>query len=52
MDASFHKLHDAEQKLKQVVIAKFDEAVKDEDLASVRDFIWFEYPSLTVEQLR
>ncbi|XP_035700546.1 conserved oligomeric Golgi complex subunit 4 isoform X2 [Folsomia candida] len=38
MDASFHKLHEAEQKLKQVVIAKFDEAVKDEDLASVERF--------------
>ncbi len=38
MDASFHKLHEAEQKLKQVVISKFDEAVKDEDLASVERF--------------
>lgn len=38
MDASFHKLHEAEQKLKQMVVAKFDEAVRDEDLASVERF--------------
>jgi len=38
LDASFHKLHDAENKLKQVVRQKFDEAVRDEDLASVERF--------------
>ena len=38
MDASFHKLHDAEEQLKRVVSTKFDEAVRDEDLASVERF--------------
>lgn len=38
MDASFHKLHDAEDQLKKVVSSKFDEAVREEDLASVERF--------------
>jgi hypothetical protein len=38
MDLSFHKLHDADNRLKKVVTEKFDEAVKDEDLASVERF--------------
>ncbi|CAL8096841.1 unnamed protein product [Orchesella dallaii] len=38
MDASFHRLHDAENQLKKVVAEKFDEAVKDDDLASVERF--------------
>lgn len=38
MDASFHRLHDAENQLKKVIAEKFDEAVKDGDLASVQRF--------------
>lgn len=38
MDASFHRLHDAENQLKKVVAEKFDEAVKEDDLASVERF--------------
>ncbi|CAG7837269.1 unnamed protein product [Allacma fusca] len=38
MDASFHKLHHAEEQLKLVVSSKFDDAVREEDVASVERF--------------
>lgn len=38
LDSSFTVLHEAETKLKAIVIKKFDEAVRDEDLASVERF--------------
>ncbi|KAG1692940.1 Conserved oligomeric Golgi complex subunit 4 [Nymphon striatum] len=38
LNSSYSMLHEAEQKLKSLVTHKFDEAVKDEDLASVERF--------------
>ncbi|XP_023216827.1 conserved oligomeric Golgi complex subunit 4-like [Centruroides sculpturatus] len=38
LDEAFSKLHEAENKLKAIVLRKFDEAVRDEDIASVERF--------------
>ena len=38
LDQSFAKLHEAEQKLKTIVMVRFDEAAKSEDVASVERF--------------
>ncbi|KAI2799024.1 Golgi transport complex subunit 4 [Blomia tropicalis] len=38
LEQSFGKLHEAEQKLKLIVMNRFDEAVKDKDIASVERF--------------
>jgi len=38
MDEAFARLHEAEIKLKNIVMKKFDEAVRDDDVASVERF--------------
>ncbi|GIX95139.1 hypothetical protein CDAR_178892 [Caerostris darwini] len=38
LDEAFEKLHEAETQLKAIVMRKFDEAVRDEDVASVERF--------------
>ncbi|XP_015922764.1 conserved oligomeric Golgi complex subunit 4 [Parasteatoda tepidariorum] len=38
LDEAFERLHDAENQLKALVMRKFDEAVRDEDVASVERF--------------
>lgn len=38
LDEAFARLHEAENKLKAIVLRKFDEAVRDEDIASVERF--------------
>ncbi|KAG8196740.1 hypothetical protein JTE90_014474 [Oedothorax gibbosus] len=38
LDEAFNKLHEAETQLKAIVMRKFDEAVRDEDVASVERF--------------
>lgn len=38
LDEAFSKLHEAENKLKAIVLRKFDEAVRNEDIASVERF--------------
>lgn len=38
LDEAFDKLHEAETQLKAIVMRKFDEAVRDEDVASVERF--------------
>lgn len=38
LDEAFAKLHEAKRKLQEIVLKKFDEAVKDEDIASVERY--------------
>ena len=38
MDEAFARLHEAEAKLKNIVMKKFDEAVSQDDVASVERF--------------
>ncbi|CAG2163767.1 unnamed protein product [Oppiella nova] len=38
MDEAFDRLHDAENRLKNIVMKRFDEAVSDDDVASVERF--------------
>lgn len=38
LDEAFDKLHEAENRLKAIVMRKFDDAVRDEDVASVERF--------------
>ncbi|CAG2106164.1 unnamed protein product [Medioppia subpectinata] len=38
MDEAFDRLHDAESRLKAIVMKRFDEAVSDDDVASVERF--------------
>lgn len=49
MDEAFAKLHDAESKLKQLVLKKFDEAVSCGDVASVERFFKL-FPFLNQEK--